>query len=209
MYDRQNRGGELKQVLKLVIGLSALAFVQTALAQEQDPDWPCEQRKVDEISIGQMWPYEIADGELSDDAAKLASILGLRRVTLDEAKVYVEDYASAHPDTVGQDVGLVFEKLLGGINRQRGRLIAGITRYADGQQARAAEIDALRQAMRAEEAKEEPDFDMLDEMETNIDWDERIFKDREHSLSYVCETPVLLEKRAYAIAQILAPYRAE
>ncbi len=198
----------MKQILKFVLCSFAVVFAG-AVTAENDPNWPCEQRKVDEISIGQMWPYEITGDELSEDGTKLAAILGLRRVTSEEAKAYVEEYAKAHPDTVGQDVGLVYEKLLSGINSQRGKLIAGITRFTNGQQARSAEIEELRQAMNEEAAKDEPDFDKLDEMEATIDWDERIFRDRERSLSYVCETPVLLEKRAYAIAQILAAYREE
>ena len=52
-------------------------------------------------------------------------------------------------------------------------------------------------------AAEAPDFDRVDQLEEQIDWDERIYHDRARSLTYVCETPVLLEKRAYAIAQIL------
>ena len=35
------------------------------------------------------------------------------------------------------------------------------------------------------------------------DLQERIFDDRAKSLTYVCETPILLEKRAYALAQLL------
>ena len=52
-------------------------------------------------------------------------------------------------------------------------------------------------------AAEKPDFDKVDALEAQADWDERIYTDRAKSLTYVCETPVLLEKRIYAIAQML------
>ena len=42
-----------------------------------------------------------------------------------------------------------------------------------------------------------------------MDWDERIHTDRQRSLTYVCETPVLLEKRLYAIAQLLQQNAAD
>ena len=41
-------------------------------------------------------------------------------------------------------------------------------------------------------------------MRNTLAWDTRIFKQRAQSLNYVCETPVLLEQRAFAIARALA-----
>jgi hypothetical protein len=35
-------------------------------------------------------------------------------------------------------------------------------------------------------------------------WDTRIFRERSQSLTYVCETPVLLERRAFELARALA-----
>ncbi|MNT95475.1 hypothetical protein D3C72_2373610 [compost metagenome] len=52
-------------------------------------------------------------------------------------------------------------------------------------------------------AEKAPDFDRIDKLEEEMDWNERIYLDRSRALTYVCETPVLIEKRAYAIAQIL------
>ena len=57
--------------------------------------------------------------------------------------------------------------------------------------------------MDQEMKKAEPDFDRVDALEVQLDWDERIYADRQQSLTYVCETPVLLERRLYAIAQLL------
>ena len=50
------------------------------------------------------------------------------------------------------------------------------------------------------------DFDTVDKLEEQLDWDERIYRDRAKSLTYVCETPVLLEKRLFALAQILQKF---
>ena len=43
----------------------------------------------------------------------------------------------------------------------------------------------------------------LDELETRFSWDKRIFEERAQSLTYVCETPVLLEQRLYEIARAI------
>ncbi len=37
--------------------------------------------------------------------------------------------------------------------------------------------------------------------ETRLEWDKRIFDERSQSLTYVCETPTLLEQRAFEIAR--------
>ena len=38
-------------------------------------------------------------------------------------------------------------------------------------------------------------------VEEKLLWDTRIFDEREQSLTYVCESPVLLEQRLFALAR--------
>ena len=38
------------------------------------------------------------------------------------------------------------------------------------------------------------------------DWDVRIYDDRRGSLSYLCEQPVLLEQRAFALARTIVSH---
>ena len=50
------------------------------------------------------------------------------------------------------------------------------------------------------------DFDALDAIEEREDkllWDTRIYQDRNKSLTYVCESPVIIEKRAFAIGKVI------
>ncbi len=56
------------------------------------------------------------------------------------------------------------------------------------------------------EAAEEPDFDAIDAEEEALDWDQRILTERQQSLTYVCETPVLLEQRAFALGRALSAH---
>ena len=39
------------------------------------------------------------------------------------------------------------------------------------------------------------------ELEEQILWDSRIYDERERSLTYICEQPVLLEQRIFALAR--------
>ncbi|RYI14311.1 MAG: hypothetical protein EON48_11985, partial [Acetobacteraceae bacterium] len=47
-------------------------------------------------------------------------------------------------------------------------------------------------------------FEKIDAEEEKLDWDVRIFTDRQAQLTYVCETPVILEQRAFALGRAIA-----
>lgn len=170
-----------------------------------DPDWPCIQRKVEHLSIGVMWPHPLSEqaaplpAELDDMAAQLA----LRRVSEEQAKDLIDEVAARHPDFDRDDYGRLFQVTFERIDRHRFDIVAGIGRYARNQTRLAAEIDQIEAEMAQLETAQEPDFDRIDELEAELDWRVRIFNDRGKALTYVCETPVLLEQRAYAIAQML------
>ncbi len=177
-----------------------------AAADFSDPAWPCVQRKVDRLSIGLMWPEPLAAIEMppETDAAvdDLSQRLALRRVDLDAAQTAVEEFAQAQ----GHDVNLmgeVFARVFSSLSARRTRIMKGIGKFSLSQIALSERIDAARAEMDTQMAREAPDYDKIDKLEEQIDWDQRIFTDRQQTISYLCETPTLLERRLYAIAQIL------
>ena len=90
------------------------------------------------------------------------------------------------------------------VEPDRTALIEGIARYGHKQVALAARIEDDRHKMAALEAAATPDFDAIDAQEEQLDWNTRIFQDRQQALSYVCETPVILEQRVFALARAIA-----
>ncbi len=168
-----------------------------------DPDWPCIQRKVENLSASLIWPAPITRAPLTPAAKDLAAMLSLRRVSLDEAEVHVRDFVEKSAPVDGQLLGNVFLAVFDNIADTRKRLIAGIARYSRKQIALSSRIEGSRTEMAKLAGEKDPDFDRIDKLEEQMDWDERIYRDRAQALTYVCETPVLLEKRAYAIGQIL------
>ena len=191
--------GTLSGLILLGIGVPVLA------ADPSDPDWPCIQRRVEHLSIGVMWPHPVTQEatplptELQDVAAQLA----LRRVSEEEARDLVAGVAAEHPEFGVEEYGRLFQATFGRLDRQRSEIVGGIARYARNQARLAAESEALRAEMSQLEAADEPDHDRMDAIEAEIDWRVRIFNDRNRALTYVCESPVLLEQRAYAIAQMM------
>lgn len=197
----------MRETFKVILtGLVLIGAGQpTGAAEPGDPDWPCIQRKVEHLSLGVMWPHPVPEEEapLSPELEDVAAQLALRRVSEAEAQELIAAVAEDHPEFGIDDYGRLFGRVFDRIDRQRSEIVAGIGRYAQNQGRLAAEIEELQAEMAKLEAAEEPDYDRMDVVEEETDWRIRVFRDRNRALTYVCESPVLLEQRAYAIAQML------
>lgn len=189
--------------------LAALAFLTCgpALAQPKaDPDWPCPQRRTPDISLAAVWtgPDLASAGPWTDDldASALAVKLAGRRTPLDQVDGLIDTFAKeAGPDAKTRLVR-VFAGVFEISSLERAKLVDGITRYARGQQRLAERLreegDALSKAKDSPEAAE---TQQTQELEQKLNWDTRIFDERAHSLTYVCETPVLIEQRVFEIGR--------
>ena len=176
-------------------------------ASSEDPDWPCVQRKVPEISAGMIWagpPVEEQQSDWRDDyvVAQLAGTLAARRVDIEDAKSRIAAFAAEQEADRNDKLTLLFTGILHRINIERGQIIAGIKRYAKRQTALAERIEALTVEYNALPAAEsESERSKLEELEQQLVWDTRVYDERERSLIYVCEQPVLLEQRAFALSR--------
>jgi hypothetical protein len=177
-----------------------------ALAETPAEDWPCVQRRVPTISAGAVWsgPDLASGSDWSKDfeAAQLAQKLASRRVSLDEADRLIEEFAKAAGNEKDVRLVRVFAGALELINTERDRILQGIQRYARGQRILADRIreDSDKIGAVKDEPAARPSKDIA-EIERQFAWDKRIFEERGRSLTYVCETPVILEMRAFEIAR--------
>ena len=192
---------------KALAALALCAATPLSAADYSDPTWPCIQRKVERLSEGLMWPHPIPETMPEDPALRreieqLAAKLAIRRLDVSELQADVTAFAERN----GGDpalLGLVFEETFSSLSGRRSRIIDGIGKFSLSQISLSERIEAARQDMEAEMAQEDPDFDKVDALEEQLDWDQTIYTDRQQSITYLCETPVLLEKRLYAISQLL------
>ena len=179
-----------------------------AAAEGTDPSWPCIQRKQPHLSIGQMWagpPPDDATTALSRDAAiqALAARLEQRRLPMAQAETLIADFATSADNP---QLTALMQAILAKIEPERAAMIEGIARYGQKQVDLAKMIESRRARMAELESADSPDFDAIDAEEQALDWDQRIFTDRQQSLTYVCESPVLLEQRAFALARAIAAH---
>jgi hypothetical protein len=194
------------QAVVLALGLAIPG--SSGAADFLDPEWPCLQRRVENMSLGLMWTQPIPDGkipaEIRPQAIELAETLVLRRISLNEADALIEDFLRDTPGVTDAVLGQIFRIVFERINHNRSQLIGGITSYSLAQIEASDRIDKARVEMDQIMTSDAPDYDRVDSLEEQLDWQQRIYRDRAQALTYVCETPVLLEKRTFALAQALA-----
>jgi hypothetical protein len=178
-----------------------------ALGKPQDPDWPCVQRLVPELALGQMWngpppPQGVfwqSDPQISSLALELAAKPPA------EAAAAIDGFAAAQPaGQRGQRLAFLFVATLEVINGDRAGQIDGIKRYARRQQALARRI--AEESQKLGNLPPGPDVvppPELAEVKQARDWDIRVFEDRQRSLKYLCDQPVALEQQAFALARAL------
>ncbi|MDX3924566.1 MAG: hypothetical protein QHC90_01990 [Shinella sp.] len=198
----------MKQYLVTIAVLGALPAVSASAAMNTDPDWPCIQRKVPELSIGQVWNGELTasaeDWDKDSKLADLASELVQRSNPIENARKQIADYAASLPkEKANEKLTQLFYGIFHKINLERDQVISGITRYASKQRqlasdlrAKASEIDKLRAQPSADAADVERQSEQLT-------WETRIFEERVQSLTYVCEVPTLIEQRLYSLSKII------
>lgn len=191
------------------LAIFALVLAAPAWAASgTDPDWPCIQRKQPHLSLGQIWTGPVPDdrtAELARDPRidALAARLEQRRLPMEQAEAEIAQFAAQADDAqLTALMVAIFDK----IEPDRSALIEGIARYGRAQVDMARRIEERRAAMAELEAAPDPDFDAIDAAEEALDWDQRIFTERQQSLTYVCETPVILEQRAFALGRAIASH---
>lgn len=172
-------------------------------------DWPCIQREVPQISPGMVWTggaINADDTSWTSEPRVAPKVLEVtsRRKTAEEAVAAVEEFAASLKDDRPRLLTSLFAGTYQRINAERTQIMAGIKRYARKQSALADRIKQ-QSAQRAELSRKTPPTDedqrKLAELQEQITWDTRIYDEREQSLRYVCEAPVLLEQRLFQIGR--------
>ena len=188
----------------LIGSVAVLPAAAQPAPAEPASEWPCVQRLVPEIAAAQVWsgpPLDQVEGEPDPALQALAGELAARRVPLPEAQAMVEDFAAGlADDEKPARLSRLFKQTLGNINQDRSSIIAGIRRFTRGQRELAERINQRNAELRALPQDQVMERERLS---AERDWDVRVFDDRRASLTYLCEQPVLLEQRAFALGRTI------
>ena len=204
---------------RAVFAIATVALLAPpAVAQykgKADPDWPCQQIKTPTFSLASIWAGPELDLNSRDwrnesDVADLEAQMAQRRAPIADVEAAIADFkAKAGPDANAKLLR-AFAGAFTDLSRQRSEIIDGLDRIGRRQKALAdrirAENEATGNAADQNGANQAPPG--ADNQERVL-WDLRIFNDRRQTVTYVCETPTLIEQRigeiARAVQKALAP----
>ncbi len=190
-----------------VIGGLAAAHAAQA-ADPRYPDWPCQQLKVPHISVAAVWSgppigglegAAAGDPELRDLAARLAA----RRTPMEAARKMIGAYVTGSPTERAEKAKRLFAALYDTLNAQRQQVMDGLERFSRKQKALADDIRASIDKMHALQDSPNGDRAQVDELSTRLQWETRIFSDRQKTTAYACEVPTIIERRLFELARAI------
>ncbi len=207
-WRRRRREAALRLIL-LTVTLEAALLV--AAAPKSDPlerNWPCRQILVGRLSLAAVWTGPAIDGMAwrSDQAvADIVATLAARRTPLEDAERAIEDFVQSQGAGKTKKLVSVFAGLFETLNEERTQVIDGLLRFGAKQKELAGKIRAENALPRERPGKEPPHASRQDAetVARDLEWDLRVFDERRQSLTYVCETPALIEQRLFALARVI------
>jgi hypothetical protein len=192
---------------RVLVALMVLMVPGTANAAAAD-DWPCVQRKVQDIALAAVWngpPVDTAAGAWHADPeiAGLVERLAARRTPDDEARQAIQGLAAAAGAAKVRKLTALIEGLVEKVNAERGTVIAGLERFGRAQKQLAVSI--RDENAKLSTARTAPDADQvkLTERADHLQWSLRIFNERQKTLRFVCEVPVLIEQRLFNLSRMI------
>jgi hypothetical protein len=193
----------------LFLAVAVIGLVTPARAADpRNPDWPCVQAKVPEISLAAVWagpPLDDvgnrweSDPQIKDMVTRLAT----RRTPVEEAQKIAAEFLAGSGDVKQERAKLVFAGLFDTLSRLRSEVINGIERYTRRQREFVERIRANTLKLRALQDQPAADQKQVEDLAEQVQWDTRIFEDRRRTIGYVCEVPVLIDQRLFALGRAI------
>jgi hypothetical protein len=133
----------------------------------------------------------------------LVSRLAARRTAMEDARKLIADYVVGTSAEKQEKAKTLFAALYSTLNAQRDEVMNGIERFSRKQKAAADDIREEAQKLREIQDKPNADQAQTEDLASRLAWQTRIFEDRRKSTSYVCEVPVLIEKRLFDLGKAI------
>jgi len=197
--------------LRAVVVLAmAVPIADTAAAQSRaaaDPDWPCQQIKTPTFSLAAIWAGPQLDlnsqtWRNESDVADLVAKMAQRRVSVEDVKKAIADFKAKAGADGDAKLLRAFAAAFDDLTQQRSQIIDGLDRFGHRQKALASRIRAENDAVeKASDEKNDGAAAPGDDAQNKLLWDLRVYNDRRQTVSYVCETPTLIEQRIGEIAR--------
>jgi hypothetical protein len=189
-------------IVSAVLLAPALAVAQPPGAR--DPDWPCQQIKVSEMSLPAVWSGPAVDPQdttwkNNPAVAGLVEKLASRRQSIDRTQVLIHDFVQNAGERKQPELLRVLVGLFSVLDQERSSVMAGLDRFGRRQKELAAEIRGDNEKLRALQT-ESSDANAVQQMTQQVSWEVEVFQDRRQALSYACDVPSKIEQRLFTLA---------
>jgi hypothetical protein len=197
----------LRGVLPALFAAS-IAVAQAAPPGPRDPDWPCQQIKVPQLSLASVWSGPPVDRQQIDwrqdqPVVDLAHELAQRRIPIEQAKDRISAFAQQAGEQRQPKLVALLVALFSVLDEERGAVMAGLDRFGVRQKELAAAIRDDNDKLRTLQANPSADQGDINRMVQQVTWDAEVFRDRRQALSYACDVPGKIEQRLYALSQAI------
>jgi hypothetical protein len=190
---------------------ASLIMPISAVAQppgRRDPNWPCQQIKVSEISLASVWSgpqVDPRDAGWKDNPAvsDLVEKLAPRRQPIEQAQTELHDFAQQAGAEKQPHLLQVLVGLFNVLDLERGSVMTGLDRFGGRQKELAAEIRADNEKLRGLQNDPASDPNAVQAMTQKVTWEVEVFQDRRQALSYACDVPGKIEQRLFALARLI------
>jgi hypothetical protein len=202
MRHTRNIIGFALPILAALIGPAPLA------AQTAQSDWPCKQVRVPEIALGGVWSGPSIDAERKswrDDAtvADLVAHIAPRRTPMETAEKMIADFAASTGDRRKARLTLLFAGLYEHMNDERRQVVTGLDRFGRRLKDMAEKTREETQSFYALQSQKPVDPDAVKKGAEALQWRVRLFEEQRKMVTYVCESPALIEQRFGALARAI------
>ena len=173
-------------------------------------DWPCEQPLRPEMSMGAMWsgpdPNGLKDWRQIPEVAGMVGQIAPRRTPREEAIASVRRFAAGYQGAERTEaLTELFVGMFETLNAERNDIVRGIKRFYRRQDGLARRIEDGWKAL-GDIDPNSTDPKLVEQrlaLQQQVDWDGRIFDDRQRLLHDVCDQPRVLEQRVFALSRAI------
>jgi hypothetical protein len=178
---------------------------------EAKSDWPCEQVQRPEISIGSVWHGPDPEGAADTDwhgnqaVAALVEQIAPRRMPQAQAIDAVHRFSAGYKDDRAKVLTALFAGLFETMSHERSQIIQGIKHFNSRQDNLSQRIqEGWKQLDALDPNSSDPKIaEQRMALQQTIDWDSRVFDDREHLLPAICQQPSVIEQRLFALSRAI------
>jgi hypothetical protein len=194
-------------IIAAVILIGAITTAGAA-PRNADPDWPCQQIKLGELSVASFWngpPVDpaTANWQKNEAVASLVGAVTQRRLPMDAAVQRIDAFARTVAADKDHALGLAFAGVFNVLGHEREKVLDGLDRFGKRQKVLADGLRRDGEAVRAAQVANPPDEAKVTELVQRLTWDQQLFESRRQSLRFACDLPATIEQRLYRLAQAI------